>query len=312
MKKGPGLLNRWTRSGASDVRRLAGDTRGAIAVVFAAALALLMIGAGVAVDGMRFYLMRSELRILADSAAIAAGANPQNNTKEKLEAAADAYVTANANPATAGTIVVTSEYKKETQVFTLKLNSTLPTTFLRVARVNELKTSASAEVLRALPGPIEMALALDMTLSMYDSVAKDEASAETCPTVNPLTGTNEKLLNKLDVLRCAFTTLILDLSVFVADAEKEKDKNAMKIGSVPFAAYASVGSSYTSADWLSGETTAGTAPNTVPWSGCVGYRRESLWGSLSNPTLYKYPRVDQVSYPYCQGDVNKIVPLRSI
>lgn len=320
MKNRFGAFLRQRRPGVRSFWRLLGDSRGSIAVLFAFTLTVLLVAAGTAIDGMRYFMMRSELRVLADSAAVAAGANPANNTQALLQSVATNYVNANANPRTAGAIVITSEYKRDTQEFTLKLTSGLPATFLQFAGIETLTASVTAEVLRALPGPIEMALALDMTISMFQPLSGD---VQVCPTVNPLTNANDVLTTKLDVLRCAFTTLILDLSVYVTDAATERGRNAMKIGAVPFAAYANVGMSYTTADWLSGLTQipgfvpdptrpGGLRPVLIPWSGCVGYRQDSLRASLANPTANKYPRVSQGSYPYCQGNENRIVPLRSI
>lgn len=300
-------------------RTLMGDDRGSIAILAAVALTVLMIAAGVAVDGMRYFLLKSELRNLADAAAVAAGANPLNNNKTRLDQVARLYIDANAPGTTVGSVGFKSVYDLVTQKYTVNLTAELRTTFLNAIRVPLIPATATAEIERTLPGPMELALALDMTVSMYAPLVINPSDAEVCPTVNPLTSQNDKLFTKLDVLRCAFTTLILDLSAFVEDATTEKARHAMKVGAVPFASHVNVGKKYTSADWLSGATLFpgleftpdGWKPIIIPWSGCVGYRSAALRASLANPTGNKYPRANQASAP-CPSDDNRIVPLRSV
>lgn len=272
------------------------DNGGTVAVITAIAFMLLMVCLGGAVDGMRYYIMRNELRVLADAAAIAAGANPLNNDQVKLEADARKYLNANADNDTVGDWTVTSSYETEEQKFRLTLDSSIPAYLLRVLPNKErLYATASAEVLRTLPGPLEIAMALDVTPSMAGGVSP----ASPCPTPSE-DGTIENVNTKLAALRCAVRTLISELSVFVTSTTREK----MKIGVVPFDVYANVGEErFRNASFISWPT-----GNRRNWRGCVGYRAQGLRATIDNPVANKYGFSDVPSF--CL--VSELVPLREI
>lgn len=283
----------WARDRA---RGLLDDNGGTVAVITGVAIMLLMVCLGGAVDGIRYYVMRNELRVLADAAAIAAGANPLNNDQAKLEADARKYFTANAKNETIGDWTITSTYEPEEQKFKLTINSKIPAYILRVLPNKEfLNATVSAEVLRTLPGPLEIAMALDVTPSMAGGVSP----ASPCPTSNE-DGTFENVNTKLAALRCAVRTLISELSVFVTSTTREK----MKIGVVPFDVYANVGQERSrNASFISWPT-----GNRLNWRGCVGYRAQGLRSTIDNPVANKYGFSDVPAF--CS--VAELVPLREI
>lgn len=296
MKRVSGFFTRWMRPRGSSARRLLGDDRGSIAVIFGVVLTLLLISTGVAVDGMRWYLMRSELRNLADGAAIAAGANPLNNSQVKLEADARKFINANSVfNVNIGEVEVSSTYDEEEQKFRLTLKAKIKATFLKAIRWDWLQASAKSEVLRALPGPLEIAMALDVTPSMGGSVRP----VLPCPTASE-DGSVETVNTKLAALRCAVRTLISELSVFVTSSTRDK----MKIGIVPFDAYANVGQErFRNASFINWSTGI-----TANWRGCVGYRQKALRSVINDPVTNKYGFSDVPLF--CK--VAELVPLREI
>jgi len=148
-----------------------------------------------------------------------------------------------------------------------------------------------SEILRALPGPIELSLALDVTISMGSplispSVCQDGSSITT----------------RMEALQCGVNVLIDDLSSLVTAASAEK----MKVGIVPFGNHVNVGTDRAGVSWLSGSSS--------DWSGCVGFRDSTRRVHLDDPTNFKYPRVPVVwgMAQGCQSLSRKIQPLTEI
>jgi Flp pilus assembly protein TadG len=288
----------FTRPGKSGKRAfpsMVADTRGAIAIIAGIAMMFILMAAGAAVDGIRMFIMTTELRGLADSAAVSAGANPRNTDQATLEAVARQFIEANKRPPTVGEIGISSDYSAATHKFTLTLTSTLPTYFLRIWGITDMEALATAEILRALPGPIEIALAVDVTSSMRDPLIRTSV----CP------HTGRLMVTKIDVLQCGLNYLITDLANAVGAADRDK----VKIGIVPFRERVHVGREYSGSSWL--ESTPSD------WSGCVGYRAASTSPLLTNyravitdPTGHPYPRTPS-GFP-CQSFRNKIIPLAEV
>ena len=265
------------------------DSRGTIAIIAGFVFTLLILAAGSAVDGMRYFIMRTELRALADSAAVSAGANPANNTEALLRSVAAEYIRANQSPRTVGNITIASAYDAENEKFTLTLTSRLDTTLMGVWGMPFMQARATAEVLRALPGPIELALALDVTTSMGFPVSGRPVCS----------ATGNVMEKQIDVLQCGLINLINDLASAVTETTKDK----IKVGAVPFRDRVNVGRHYTDVDWL--QPLLGQE-----WSGCVGYRGVNFRDTIADPTGNKYPRVPQAFG--CPPDSNSLVPLREI
>ena len=87
----------WSRA-----RTFGGDTKGSVAVIYAAA-ALLIIGfMALAVDGARAHILRSQLHYAVDAAAIAIGKQMKQRTDAELLALAEKYIRANVSPSLLG------------------------------------------------------------------------------------------------------------------------------------------------------------------------------------------------------------------
>ena len=261
-------------------RRLMGDSRGSIAILAAVVLSVLVIGAGVAVDGMRLFVMTSELRAITDAAAVSAGANPENNTKEELEAAAKLYIDANKNEPTVGPVKVVeniNSYDEEKGKFTLELTSEIPALLLKAAGIDKLKARAKAVVERALPGPVEIALVVDSTEDL-----NNEVSGICTPGDDDATFAITKIQ---DLVNCGLQRLVNQLASLLT----AKKKDMVRIGIVPYGIRVNVGT-HAEADWLNPEK----KPDLD--IGCVGYRIISHRAIIKearpdgSKPRHKYPR----------------------
>jgi Flp pilus assembly protein TadG len=250
------------------VKDMLKDSRGAIAVVAGFVFLFLILAAGMAVDGMRMFLMKSELRALTDAAAVFAGSNPENNSKVKLTAAAKSYIDANKNEATVGQITVVERedsYDALTGKFTLELSSSISALLLKAAGFDVLKATAKAVVERTLPGPVEIAVVVDSTLDL---------STEASGTCRP-GGTEASFpITKIqDSVNCGVQKLVYQLGSLLT----AENRDMVRIGIVPYGIRVNVGK-HSKADWLD--------PEDQPESdiGCVGYRIKSHRALERHPT----------------------------
>lgn len=225
---------------------------------------------GAAVDGVRLFTFKTQVQQLSDLATIAAASDPANSSQASLAAVANAYLTANALPAEIGTTAVASTtYDAASKSFELRLTGTMKTTFMKVAGVEEMTVNVTSKVLRALPGPVEMALTLDLTTSMG---------------FNFVTGKT-----KLQALKEASAVLINELMTYPD----------VSMAIVPFGQHVMVPTTNAGAAWLN----AGTWRTWDTWRGCVGVRPDPNRPVISNPTSPGYP------YIYPASCAAPIVPL---
>lgn len=251
----------------SSLQRMLKDTRGAIAVMFGISLLLLMIAIGMAIDGVRFFLLKTEMQQMADAAVVGAGAVVGNNTEPLLRAAADRYLVANAIKPFMGEVVVdSSAYDRDTKKYKLRLKGTMKTSIMAAAGYTKLIAYATAEASRALPGPVEMALALDVTTSMGFPLGS---------------GT------RLTAAKDALSSLINNMS----------DYEAVKVAVVPWHAYVNVEAyrNLTPPQTFAGSKWIRTTP--LGWLGCVGVRREQYWSTIDFAANVPDNIDDKAKYP---------------
>lgn len=216
------------------------DRAGNVALLFGLVAVPLVGMVGIAVDYGRAFLLHTRLTTAIDAGALAAGkiiTSPATATQD-----VSMYVAANLPPgylgATIATPVVTID--QTSQRVGVSITATLPTTFLRVFKVDHLTVRVSNLVQRANAG-LELALVLDVTGSMASG-------------------------DRIGQLRTAATSLVNSLFGSSTTAPKN-----LWVSVTPYAAEINLGPKHTS--WLvSGGYTA-SKWNNQGWRGCVLARR---------------------------------------
>jgi Flp pilus assembly protein TadG len=153
-------------------RSAARGQEGFVLVYMAALLALLMVTTGLAVDSGRAYLVKAQLSKAVDGAALAA-ARSLNSGNPRAEASQ--IFKANFPPGYLGTDTSsdptaaanffnsTVNAASGVNVVTISATATLPTTFMRVANVNQVTVASSGEATRRM---VDLSLVLDVSGSI--------------------------------------------------------------------------------------------------------------------------------------------------
>lgn len=192
--------------------------RGNTGLIFALSAVPLILGAGAAIDMVRYNQAQTTLQAATDAAALAAINNPSITGVELTGMINDYLVNNGLNNAVDAVTEVTPNRDTATGAFSLTVKGKLNTSLMALAGINTMDVSAFAEA-QSGNRALEVALVLDNTGSMnYDG--------------------------RLPALKTAAQDLVDTLM---------KDKTASqytKIGIVPFATYVNVGTANSSAAWL--------------------------------------------------------------
>ncbi|MFO1133003.1 MAG: pilus assembly protein TadG-related protein [Hyphomicrobiales bacterium] len=152
--------------------------RGAVAVMVAVCMVMLVIVAGAAIDFGRAYYVRSSLQGILDAAALAAAVTPlpASNEQADIDAAlnrvAAAYISANVAQSSAlvNAESVTTSYSPPDQnggdTVNISLSAAIPTGFLSLVGINQVSFSLTSQAERRQQGPVDLALVIDTTQSM--------------------------------------------------------------------------------------------------------------------------------------------------
>lgn len=190
--------------------------------MFTVAVVSLMLVTAVGIDFGNALVVKQKLISAADAAALAVGAEP-NLTEEEANAKAEAFIRAHYPEEDFGNLLDFSVVSNSAQV-DVTVTARIPTTFLKVARVDTIDVTVHSQVLRQ-QRDIEVVMALDNTGSM--------ASCSPFP-CQP----------KIDRLKAAATKLV-DI-LFGDDTVSEH----VKIGLVPFSAAVNIGADKIGSGWL--------------------------------------------------------------
>ncbi len=255
---------------------------------------------GTAIDFLRAQSVHSALQEVADTAIIAAAARmPQlNETNEQTEEALSeivlAYYDANASinqGANLKAIDVTLDHAQDE--VEVQITAEVAMTFMKIVGIEELQVAANATAKRARPGPLNLALVLDITESMKFFVSGKA---------------------KIESMKEAAEDLVDQIMVH----------DGVKVGVMPFLHYVNIGTRYSGSPWLNvpAPTTASTCSyphatgcgwgpgscdgvpcqvwtcsnpgplvcqnQTRNWTGCIGVRREQYHGSIADATSVRY------------------------
>jgi Flp pilus assembly protein TadG len=137
--------------------------------MFALLLIPLLLAVGVAVDSLRAYHARTALQQALDSGALAAGAVARLNDAD-TEAIIENYILANTQnlPIEGLQTTFTRTTAANEELLNVSVTAEMSTTFMRILgeKLQYLTLRAETEVRRAQPGPVQVALVLDVTHSM--------------------------------------------------------------------------------------------------------------------------------------------------
>lgn len=202
------------------------DERGAVGVALALILPMLILFMAVAVDVGRLVYVRSTLQGVLDSGALAAGkaaipstATTRSAIETSLSNEAQKFVSANLrlSPALATVTGVAASYTAPVGTAAggveLTLSATVPLAFARVIGVPSVTMTVRSQVNRPQQGPVEVALVLDQTNSMNET----------------LSGSTKKI----DALKSAAASLAATVMKL---PDGSSNPNA-KVGVIPFTAF---------------------------------------------------------------------------
>ena len=141
---------------------------GNIAVTFALAAVPLIGGVGTAVDLVKASKARTALQTAADAAALAAGATTTDSAI--ITELVTNYVHMNGGDSAVDQLTAVKSEVDSDGVLTVELEGDVETAFMRVLGISTLSLDVVSKVQIGSSGPLELALALDITGSMRDDM----------------------------------------------------------------------------------------------------------------------------------------------
>lgn len=152
------------------VKRFGTCQRGTVAILYALSAVPVFVAAGSAIDYVRYFAGTTELQSSLDSAALAA-ASTKDATNEERVALAEATFLANLQIGSLSGADVTRSFQIEDDTVVAAADMNMPTSFMRFGGISSMALSISAEV--AVPGDkkAEIALVLDYSGSMNETIA---------------------------------------------------------------------------------------------------------------------------------------------
>lgn len=260
------------------VKRFGTCQRGTVAILYALSAVPVCVAAGSAIDYVRYFAGTTELQSSLDSAALAA-ASTKDATNEERVALAEATFLANLQNGSLAGADVTRSFEIEDGTVVAAADMDMPTSFMRFGGISSMELSISAEV--AVPGnkKAEIALVLDYSGSMNETISGGV---------------------KYVAMRNAAKELISDLEA--ANPEK------VKFGLVPFShhVYGTLPKSY-----ILGATGSGN------WTGCTQDRKYPYNLTDATPTSANASKWGQAQAPVhissgCSGYVSNNLVMKPL
>ncbi len=260
------------------VKRFGTCQRGTVAILYALSAVPVCVAAGSAIDYVRYFAGTTELQSSLDSAALAA-ASTKDATNEERVALAEATFLANLQNGSLSGADVTRSFEIEDDTVVAAADMNMPTSFMRFGGISSMELSISAEV--AVPGDkkAEIALVLDYSGSMNETIAGGV---------------------KYVAMRNAAKDLISDLEA--ANPDK------VKFGLVPFShhVYGTLPNSY-----ILGATGSGN------WTGCTQDRKYPYNLTDATPTSANASKWGQAQAPVhissgCSGYVSNNLVMKPL
>ena len=216
------------------------DRRGSVAIIFALSAMVLITLAGAAVDFGTAQYVKSSLQGSVDSSVLAAGKSnvdynaPLSTTEANLRIVAQRMFDAN-NRLSSDlvtvqplTVTYTPPVGSEADRVLISLSARMPTNFLFLAGIENFDFTIEAQTERPQPGPLDLALVLDTTLSMASK-----------PAVNG----SEPKITTLKTAALALVDLVMD------NVNVQVESN-VQIGVVPYNIYVNTGIITPTPSWV--------------------------------------------------------------
>ncbi|MEZ5922796.1 MAG: TadE/TadG family type IV pilus assembly protein [Hyphomicrobiaceae bacterium] len=264
----PRSITRALSAAVAKSKRFARSQDGSIGVMFGGIIVIMVMFLGASVDFGKAFMVREGMQDALDSAALAAGRELETGgEKEDAEVKAREVFLANL-PDGAAAELTNVDVDTDSGVVTLAAATTLQTSFLRIAGINELPLDAEA-IVSTNGGSFEVALVLDGSGSMK--------------------GTH------IEGLKSAAHSLVGSLF-----GDKSTSKN-VKIGVIPFAALVNVGPQNANEQWIDSDGRSSShfenmdehvsrfelfsRMRNVSWAGCVEVRPGAFATTDSEPDV---------------------------
>ncbi|MGB9140916.1 MAG: pilus assembly protein TadG-related protein, partial [Aestuariivirga sp.] len=152
------------------VKRFGTSQKGSIAVFFAISAVPLFLAAGTAIDYVRYFNDTTQLQAALDAAALAAASTREATDAQRLDLAEATFVMNLEDGSLSATDVTRSfDIKDDTVVAAATMD--MPTSLMQLAGFESLKLSLKAEVAVPADKKAEIALVLDYSGSMNDTIA---------------------------------------------------------------------------------------------------------------------------------------------
>jgi Flp pilus assembly protein TadG len=152
------------------VKNFGASQKGSIAVMYAVSAIPIFVAAGSAIDYIRYLANVTELQAALDSAALAAASTPEASDAERLALAEATFVRNLEGGDLAGSAIVRSfDIQDETVVAAADMD--MATSLMQFANIDSMKLSVGTEISVPESKNAEIALVLDYSGSMSESIA---------------------------------------------------------------------------------------------------------------------------------------------
>ncbi|MGO8918417.1 MAG: pilus assembly protein TadG-related protein [Stellaceae bacterium] len=232
----------------ASLRRLAGRREGNIAILFGLSAIPLVVGAGIAIDTVRAYSVKTQLGAALDAAALAVGSEV-NQTQSSLTTYLNNYFAANypasaLGGATATVTAVPGNASLTAATVNFQATATVPMTFMQLVGVDNITVSATAQIKRT--SGIELVLALDNTGSMLCGPHSGAPNYNNTNCSQNVITSDTNCTNASDQSRiCTLMNASTNFVNILASAMTASDQ--LYIGVVPYVTTVNVGNSFCTA-----------------------------------------------------------------
>lgn len=152
------------------VKNFGSCQKGSIAVFYAISAIPIFVAAGSAIDYIRYLANVTELQAALDSAALAAAATPEATDAQRL-ALAEATFVRNLEGSGLASATIVRSFEIQNEVVVAAADMDMATSLMQFANIDSMKLSVGTEI--SVPGDkkAEVALVLDYSGSMSESIA---------------------------------------------------------------------------------------------------------------------------------------------
>lgn len=152
------------------VKNFGNCQKGSIAVMYAVSAIPIFVAAGSAVDYIRYLANVTELQAALDSAALAAAATPEATDAERL-ALAEATFARNLEGGDLADAAIVRSFDIQNDAVVATADMNMATSLMQLANIDSMKLSVGAEISVPESKNAEVALVLDYSESMTQSIA---------------------------------------------------------------------------------------------------------------------------------------------